>query len=406
MGALEPGSSAYVAYDEDLYHERLILCWVQAGEYIVASPDFDVFIEQLDAASGDVSAIRYGDNSGILPAGLAGQRIYSFNPRPTGLPLSQLIGEGVRHARTERLARGLVGVAAGIVVEGAALAPVVVPAARAAIAVGADGLPLPPGPGARAGPAGLWVLDEPVGEHKVGAIIELPPGALDCGGRCFVRVEDRVVAASKLAPGTLVKSWADARVQAFLDEDGRCFGPAFAEDRRGIAACEIDMAGGPSTFPGLRGPATLCESLRGVISRGSAGFVAAHDRWVVEARIELNNRSRYEHRTIAKVLDLAAVADGLNIKRLVSLEYLNRRRQLIEEAHREDPSRPSFDSAHLYMGEDDEAAGVHMSTALRAHVASELSKETAILKERRKAGEAKETRAKAGPGKGGHGGGK
>ena len=77
------------------------------------------------------------------------------------------------------------------------------------------------------------------------------------------------------------------------------------------------------------------------------------------------------------------------------MEYLNRRRQLIEEAHREDPSRPNFESSHLYMGEDDESSGAHLSAALRAHVATELGREAAIDKERRKAREAKEARAKA-----------
>ena len=44
------------------------------------------------------------------------------------------------------------------------------------------------------------------------------------------------------------------------------------------------------------------------------------------------------------------------------------------------------------MGEDNEASGTHLSSALRAHVAAELSRETAIQKERRKAAEVRDAR--------------
>ena len=115
----------------------------------------------------------------------------------------------------------------------------------------------------------------------------------------------------------------------------------------------------------------------------------------MESRIDLNNRSRHEHRVLSKRLDLAFAHDGLNTQRLSCCEYLNRRRQLIEEAHREDPSRPNFEGAHIFMGEDEEVSGAYMAGALRAHVAAEMGKEAAILKERRKAREAKDAAAKA-----------
>ena len=50
------------------------------------------------------------------------------------------------------------------------------------------------------------------------------------------------------------------------------------------------------------------------------------------------------------------------------------------------------DAVRTFMGEDDEASGTHLSSALRAHVAAELSRETAIQKERRKAQEARDAR--------------
>ena len=135
--------------------------------------------------------------------------------------------------------------------------------------------------------------------------------------------------------------------------------------QRTLADAHALMLAPDAPLPPLRGPPTLDDTVRSVLQRGAGGFVAAHDRWVVESRIELSHRSRYEHRMISKVLHLAVVEDGLNVKVLVAFEHLNRRRQLIEEAHKHDPTRPSFENAHIYMGEDDEASGTALSSALR-----------------------------------------
>ena len=61
---------------------------------------------------------------------------------------------------------------------------------------------------------------------------------------------------------------------------------------------------------------------------------------------------------------MAHEIDGLNLPILACLEYINRRRQLIETAHRDDPASGSWDSAHLYMGEDEEGTGVRLAPSL------------------------------------------
>ena len=177
-----------------------------------------------------------------------------------------------------------------------------------------------------------------------------------------------------------------------MKADGRVF--SLPSDAATITLADADrlMVAAPPALRPLRGPPTVGDSIRDIANRTSGGFVAAHDRWVVEARIELTNRSRYEHKVFSRALQLGFQFDGINIKRSVAFEYLNRRRQLLEEAHRDDPARPNFDNAHVFMGEDDEASGTHLSSALRAHVAAELSRETAIQKERRKAQEARDAR--------------
>ena len=129
-------------------------------------------------------------------------------------------------------------------------------------------------------------------------------------------------------------------------------------------------------------------SIDTLLSRGAGSFVAGHDRWIVEGRIDPGCRSAHEHRVLAKVLDLAQSRDGANITNFSSFEYVNRRRQLLEEAHREDPAKPCFDGTHYYMGEDEEVPGLQIDSNLKAHIASEFARDAAIAKERRKAKEA------------------
>ena len=261
------------------------------------------------------------------------------------------------------------------------------------VAAGAAVPPPPPQPPRLAAAGGMWVLDEPVAGFQMGQEVALPPGALVVGDRCFVTVDDRVTSITQLAQGVDVDSWVRTRLSSFLQADGRLLDSS--GDLTGMSLAEADrlMVKAGASLPPLRGPPTVEESIRHMVSRASGGFMAAHDRWVVESRIELVSRSRYEHKVLSKALALAVHHDGLNIKRCVSFEYINRRRQLLEEAHREDPSRPSFEAAHLFMGEDDEGHGAHLSSALRAHIATEMSRAAAIQKERRKAQEARDTRA-------------
>ena len=405
MAALDLASYVYVCYDgEELFHERLILSWVESGEYVVLTPDSDVFIEQVDAGNADLTGIRIGGALGTVPHGLVGHQIYSFATRPAGAILQNLRREGEVHARIERLAHSLIGLAPGAMpVPGAALPPPVVPLALPAAPIappmvpGALAPPPPPPPPplpprlARAG--GTWVLDEPVGSFTVGQEVPLPAGSLVFGTCGFVTIEGKVVSITLVSSGSDLDVWAGGRLAAFLKADGRVFN--LPMDAASITLADADrlMAVAPPALRPLRGPPTVGDSIGDIANRTSGGFVAAHDRWVVEARIELTSRSRYEHKVLSRALQLDFQLDGIIVKRSVAFEYFDRRRQLLlEEAHRDDPARQNFDNAHVFMGEDDEASGTHLSSALRVHVAAELSRETAIQKERRKAQEARDSR--------------
>ena len=119
------------------------------------------------------------------------------------------------------------------------------------------------------------------------------------------------------------------------------------------------------------------------------GFTARHHRWVKESGVKPNDRSEYEHNVLFKALDAAVTTDRLNIKNLLVAEILLRRKQLLEESIAENPDNPSFEGAEYYMGTEERPGGALVAPGLKKHVAEQFAKEAAILKEKRKAREAK-----------------
>ncbi|CAK0892598.1 unnamed protein product, partial [Prorocentrum cordatum] len=195
----------------------------------------------------------------------------------------------------------------------------------------------------------------------------LPAGALDFGGRVFVSVNGELTTGTFVGANTDLDEWAGNR-QLFL------------------------MRGEPRdarTTIWLKGPPSMGDTVSALMSRSPGGFMASHERWLVESRVPAGKRSAHEHRLVSKCPELAASVDGMNLANLTSMEYLNRRRQLLEEAHKTDPDKPNFEGAHHFLGEDDVGAGTLVAPSLRTHVAGEFARDAAIEKERRKAREAR-----------------
>ena len=90
--------------------------------------------------------------------------------------------------------------------------------------------------------------------------------------------------------------------------------------------------------------------------------------------------------------------DRLNPGNIAFLEFTARRLMLIEEVIAENATAPNWEGASHYFGVEEKKGGAIMIPSLRAFVASELGKEAAVMKEKRKA---KESRS---GGKGGKGG--
>ena len=100
------------------------------------------------------------------------------------------------------------------------------------------------------------------------------------------------------------------------------------------------------------------------------------------------------------MLDLAVEYDRLNVRNLVCIEWVCRRLMLQESAISENPDAPSFEGARHFLGYGERKGGALVAPGLASHVASEMSKEASIMKEKRKAREAKNFHPNKGRGKG------
>ena len=174
-GIIGNGDIAYVRYDGfDVWHERMICGCVQNDEYLIVTPDFEFFVEQLSVHNSDLDGFRVQAPGGVLPLGIDAGSVYGFRP-PNGAERAQVLAEGLQLADGERLGRGLGGAGAGGGLLAAAAAQPLAPLAAAApqappagmlpIAAGAAApiavAPVVAAPFVLAGAAGVWIADDP-----------------------------------------------------------------------------------------------------------------------------------------------------------------------------------------------------------------------------------------------------
>ena len=111
------------------------------------------------------------------------------------------------------------------------------------------------------------------------------------------------------------------------------------------------------------------------------------------------------HDLVGFALELSLCYDQVDCSNLASLEVLSRLYQVLEESS----GSLQMEGLEHYIGRDRTAGlrkGIALAPGLARHAVGEQSKETAILKEQRKAREEKESAKKDKKGGGGKGGAK
>ena len=143
-------------------------------------------------------------------------------------------------------------------------------------------------------------------------------------------------------------------------------------------------------------PRTAGEWLDSVVVQGHVNLGSRHNRRVSESGIKNTDRLVYEPEILSKCLDVAMIWDSTNIKYMWFAEMMLRGLQLLEHAVSEDPNNPSYEGAWHSVGSYGTSATGFVAPSFQTFVASDLRKSTAILKDKRKAREAKLAKAKGG----------
>lgn len=139
-------------------------------DFVVASPDYDVFVEEADFASGDLAAMRFSDEQWPPPPGVSRVETYRCNFRAlTPAKMRELEAEGeaaaAQHVRAAARSRGV---------------PYRVPPGGAMVPLDEGPLRPPPEAVAAAGAAppseDMWVHIETTGHGRRGEAVVLTGG--------------------------------------------------------------------------------------------------------------------------------------------------------------------------------------------------------------------------------------
>lgn len=359
----------------DLWHERLVLGHVDRDDYVVATPDLDVFVEELSIFNDDLRGIRVKPAANTLPPGIGAANVYAlpaFGPDV----VARLRADALTVATQERALRGL----------GAA--------GQAAVAAGVGGDDFVNG-------QLYWIAAEKKGAIKFGDRVDnvvTPPvdgekavHTLGDGSRIFVEcVLGEKVKEYRRKPGT----WDDRIVGVELDALGKaeCSLKDVAEK-----CIEVDRQwtlGGPRT-------ARWCVSYLIVENLGLEGH---HERVRQLCRLDSSSWGMQEHYQLTMTLKYAIQNDQVNPYNNLFCEVIFRRLQTIEFAYMEKAreqeakavgGRLSIEEQSTFGGITRAASTLMICPDLLTHVKTEVEKDASLAKNLRKAREERELARKS-----------
>lgn len=398
---MESGHLALVRYEGQvpaLYHARLLLAPTTGTNWMILTPDFDRYEEQLDHTNSDFDDFVYLGSHGNPPPHIPGHLIYSFAPMDPGVLAHQMTQARVE-ANAIRVIHGLPPLAPPqpVAAIGAAvpLPPPPVPAAGVlGVAPAAPvAAALPPAAAPAAGFS--WVVTESSGGRARGDVIcvepnPLPPGSLTLGDRALLPGVNGV------REGCFALRVPNAEAPNYKLEDLRILPIHFDGQgvrRRDFSGAVSCMVNGVPQGGGLQleGPVSALNLMKNLRDQNLTP-TTFHEFWLRSAEIPKGDRSVYEHECLSRILEGMITVDQLNICALQSAELMCRRMQVIREAHRVSPSNPDYSSADHFMGWKWRRGAHEVDSTLAAHVATELRNEAQILKEARKAREEQQNR--------------
>jgi hypothetical protein len=348
-----------------LWHQRLVLGRVASSEtdvrreFLIVSPDGDVYLEAYDERNGDISAVRSSDRRWPPPVGLDRNQCYRFPTEPSQARRDTWLAAGLPEAeakyRARRAAEGDI-VAAGIGVVCLDLA--------GAVPVVVGGVAPEPGGvlverGAPPGPAGVGpAAGEGPGAEAARTISPLQPG------------EWRVSAAEKgydigtIVPRHLIPSWGTrchlmkvivdmgSNVSVFAEFVDEELYPAWRARRDPLDARIMrirtrhekrhrdwkDISDDTTTeefkdWP-VKGPRTAAWCVD-FLTKQVGGAEDHHLLWKTQAKLNSSDWGVGEHELLMSMVKLAAEYDQLDLGNSACMEVAFKRAQTIEFAYQE-----------------------------------------------------------------------
>lgn len=372
--AATAGDIVFLVYDEapDVYHARILTGHIEGSSWIVVTPTFDVFEEDISLTNPDLIAARFGRGVGIPPCGVRLDMLYEFNPPFTRAQIIALITEGERLAMLKRQARGLVpgpavppvppfappappagaGVAPAAAVPAAAAvvaAPAPVAAAPAAMLVPYAG-PVPDAHGTP--PVGyVWAIaDEDFGDGRaLGDVVEVGPGPLQANR---LSLNGRKGLLELLGGGavfavTIPVGEVAGFVSSWRGEDARVLPVAWVHGRRhrdwpdvARKSRQEDFADFPTGKPRT---ARWCADY--LVKDG--GPVPHHEVWRSRRRLQATDFGVDMHDTLSRIIEYLGTYGQLDLANSVGVEFLFRMMQLVEYY---------YDEKDLHHGHDEPEA--------------------------------------------------
>jgi hypothetical protein len=367
-------------------HERMILDHVIDDYYIVATPDQDVYCEQMSPLNGDLRAFRIRPSPNQLPPGVVAAEVYGL-PAWDAATLAGIRAQATSEAAAEKARRGLGG---GALVPAQAVQPAA-PAAAASSEHGA--------PGARdiSGDAGVWVAAETDhgfvygqkvdGVTAVATISSKHLHPLPNGLSLFVMCIDQKSQADFNNRPALCDGRINGRKMNLLGSPERTLAEAAA------ACSEYDLGWT------LTGPRTTKWCLSYLAIEG-LGLEAHHERFRTLCKLESSTWGVVEHFQLSMFLRQLIQVDCLNCLNSLGIELMFRRLQTIEFAHGERAREAEAKTVGGKLSIEEQAtfgaivrqAGTLMvAPALLDYVKGEVEKDVALQKGMRKAREERES---------------
>lgn len=378
------GRYALIEYDVGgarLWHERWLLEWIAGDEYVVCTPDRDIFVEELSLVNSDIRTMRLRPAANVVPGGVVAAEIYGL-PAWGPNELQTIRDEARQVAAAERARRG--GAVAGGV-GGAVAAPV---------PVGALATPHTTG-------QLRWLAAETLGDYAYGAEVDGVAAVLARGAKSI----------HTLAGGTLlfVECVDGADVEEFLSRPGQNDFRTLKISHNVMGEPEItlkDLSMRCKEVPVkwvLPGPRTSkwCISYLSIEGLGLEGH---HERFRQICKIDSSAWGVQEHFQVTMAVRQALLVDQLDGCNLLSIEVQFRRLQTIEfsyaERAREAESRAvggklSLEEQTSFGGMTRQFSTLMICPQLLEHVKSETEREASLAKNLRKAREEREATRKA-----------